>query len=254
MKELGVKKYQIVAVVDSRTSDICLVQNKKEYDIEEFQAGKTAPPFHVRCRSTIAPASGGTLAERFDRLYADDPVENKSGRTLDEMLKDLEKEVEKIQKKNKLTKYHSKLIDDLSLKWEKISQLKDINDIKAELKEVYYVGNLMDHELFSNLPKSVFIDKHSLARSFAKHGGEFSLSNALLIFDMISKPNYIADNSDKHPDSFLLYKKIENVNTSLMEGVVLPKEDGTFIIHFHRITYRKIEKLEKEGKVLYKDE
>lgn len=163
MKELGVKKYQIVAVVDSRTSDICLEQNKKEYDIEEFQAGKTAPPFHVRCRSTIAPASGGTLAERFDRLYSDDPVENKSGRTLDEMLKDLEKEAERLLPESEQShkgidrtlqisrKYiQSRIFDD---RFKKLGEDREITKIiSAKAKQI------LNHRSGTEFEDLVFID------------------------------------------------------------------------------------------------
>lgn len=37
--ELGTKKYSIVAVLDSKTSDICRHQNKKVYDLDEWKLG-----------------------------------------------------------------------------------------------------------------------------------------------------------------------------------------------------------------------
>ena len=54
-KEMGVKEYQILAVLDSRTSKICHKQDKRIYKIEEAKAGITLPPFHPFCRSTIIP-------------------------------------------------------------------------------------------------------------------------------------------------------------------------------------------------------
>ncbi len=56
IKELGGDHYEIVAVLDSRTSDICQSENHKVYSVKEYEPGRTAPPFHVRCRSTIRPA------------------------------------------------------------------------------------------------------------------------------------------------------------------------------------------------------
>ena len=54
-KATGVTQYQIVATLDSRTSEICRTLDGKVYDIEDMRAGLTAPPFHVRCRSTTVP-------------------------------------------------------------------------------------------------------------------------------------------------------------------------------------------------------
>lgn len=56
IKELGGDHYEIVAVLDSRTSEICRLENHEVYSVKEYEPGRTAPPFHVRCRSTIRPA------------------------------------------------------------------------------------------------------------------------------------------------------------------------------------------------------
>ncbi len=53
--DLDVEQYQIVATLDSITSDICRKLDGKIYDMKGFQAGVTAPPFHVWCRSTTIP-------------------------------------------------------------------------------------------------------------------------------------------------------------------------------------------------------
>lgn len=54
-KELGVEKYEIVATLDSHTSEICRGLDGKVYDMKDYEPGVTAPPFHVWCRSTTAP-------------------------------------------------------------------------------------------------------------------------------------------------------------------------------------------------------
>lgn len=53
--ELDVEKYEIVATLDHRTSEICQEMDGKVFDMKDFQAGITAPPFHVFCRSCTAP-------------------------------------------------------------------------------------------------------------------------------------------------------------------------------------------------------
>ena len=53
--ELGVEEYEIVATLDSKTSDICQSMDGQHFPMKDYQAGVTAPPFHVNCRSTTAP-------------------------------------------------------------------------------------------------------------------------------------------------------------------------------------------------------
>ena len=53
--DLGVEKYEIVATLDSKTSEICRRLDGKVFDMKDFQAGVTAPPFHPYCRTTTAP-------------------------------------------------------------------------------------------------------------------------------------------------------------------------------------------------------
>ncbi|MCD8089554.1 MAG: minor capsid protein, partial [Clostridiales bacterium] len=53
--DLGVEKYEIVATLDSHTSEICRSLDGRVYPMKDYEAGVTAPPFHVRCRSTTVP-------------------------------------------------------------------------------------------------------------------------------------------------------------------------------------------------------
>lgn len=53
--DLDVEEYEIVATLDSHTSDICRSLDGKVFKISDYKPGVTAPPFHVYCRSTTAP-------------------------------------------------------------------------------------------------------------------------------------------------------------------------------------------------------
>lgn len=53
--DLWVKKYEIVATLDSHTSQICRGLDGKVFNMKDYSVGITAPPFHVWCRSTTAP-------------------------------------------------------------------------------------------------------------------------------------------------------------------------------------------------------
>lgn len=69
-ESLGVEQYEIVATLDSHTSDICRSLDGKHFPMKDYQPGVTAPPFHVYCRSTTVPhfdENFGQIGERAAR-------------------------------------------------------------------------------------------------------------------------------------------------------------------------------------------
>ena len=101
IKELGGDHYEIVAVLDSRTSEICRLENHEVHSIKEYEPGRTAPPFHVRCRSTIRPAvKSDKPSPYFDILQNDGSVKLAAEqRSLDEIFAGWEREGEAIKEK-----------------------------------------------------------------------------------------------------------------------------------------------------------
>lgn len=81
-KELDVERYEIVAILDGHTSDICQEMDGKVFKMSEYEEGVTAPPFHVNCRSCTAPyfddefAKGERIArnEDGDTYYVPDDI------------------------------------------------------------------------------------------------------------------------------------------------------------------------------------
>lgn len=67
-KELDVENYEIVATLDSHTSEICRVMDGKVFPMDEYSPGSTAPPFHPWCRTVTVPSFednfGGQRAAR----------------------------------------------------------------------------------------------------------------------------------------------------------------------------------------------
>lgn len=53
--ELDVEQFEIVATLDSHTSEICRGMDGKHFPMAQWEVGITAPPFHVYCRSTTVP-------------------------------------------------------------------------------------------------------------------------------------------------------------------------------------------------------
>lgn len=74
-KELDVEKYEIVATLDSHTSEICQDMDGKVFPMSEYESGVTAPPFHVYCRSTTAPYFDENYGEVGERAARNDDDE-----------------------------------------------------------------------------------------------------------------------------------------------------------------------------------
>lgn len=64
---LDVDKYEIVATLDRRTSDICQDMDGQVFDMKNFEPGVTAPPFHPWCRTTTVPYFDDNFTERAAR-------------------------------------------------------------------------------------------------------------------------------------------------------------------------------------------
>ena len=53
--DLDVEKYEIVATLDSHTSEICQELDGQVREMKDYEEGVTAPPFHPWCRTTTIP-------------------------------------------------------------------------------------------------------------------------------------------------------------------------------------------------------
>lgn len=54
-KELDVEEFEIVATLDSKTSEICQEMDGKHFPMKDYEPGVTASPFHPWCRSVTVP-------------------------------------------------------------------------------------------------------------------------------------------------------------------------------------------------------
>ncbi|EGY78970.1 minor capsid protein [Peptoniphilus indolicus] len=54
-KKLGVEKYEIIATLDLKTSQICRDMDGRVFEYKDYKIGITAPPFHPNCRTTTVP-------------------------------------------------------------------------------------------------------------------------------------------------------------------------------------------------------
>lgn len=65
--DLSVERYEIIATLDSKTSEICQDMDGKTFETKDFEPGVTANPFHPWCRTTTAPYFDDNYGERIAR-------------------------------------------------------------------------------------------------------------------------------------------------------------------------------------------
>ena len=72
LTKLGVKKYQLLATLDRKTSAICRDMDKKVFDVKDAVVGINKPPLHCYCRTTTIPYIKGITDEDSSRIARND--------------------------------------------------------------------------------------------------------------------------------------------------------------------------------------
>ena len=132
IKELGGDHYEIVAVLDSRTSEICRLENHKVYPVKEYEPGRTAPPFHVRCRSTIRPAVKSDKKGKTDKADRTEEAEQISP-YLDILLNNAPVKMAK----------EKRSLDEIFAGWEREGEavLRGVKESKPEVADKVFVAD-----------------------------------------------------------------------------------------------------------------
>lgn len=132
IKELGGDHYEIVAVLDSRTSEICQSENHKIYSVKEYEPGRTAPPFHVRCRSTIRPAVKSDKKGKTDKTDRTEEAEQISP-YLDILLNNAPVKMAK----------EKRSLDEIFAGWEREGEavLRGVKESKPEVADKVFVAD-----------------------------------------------------------------------------------------------------------------
>nr|DAW50616.1 MAG TPA: minor capsid protein [Caudoviricetes sp.] len=256
IKELGGDHYEIVAVLDSRTSEICQSENHKVYSVKEYEPGRTAPPFHVRCRSTIRPAVKSDKkgkADKTDRTeeaeqispYLDILLNNapvkmaKEKRSLDEIFAGWEREGEAVLRGVKKSKTAStpsasyqEFKKDMTFVYAVSRDKDDISkqELTKMLKPHYSLGNLFNHDLFGDYSnREVIIPNHMIAYALTKHRDQIHLQEFFKIKEVIERPDFVSEDILGTNNAFLLNKKVDE-NRFIEAGI--EDKNGQFIFHF----------------------
>ena len=132
IKELGGDHYEIVAVLDSRTSEICRLENHEVHSVKEYEPGRTAPPFHVRCRSTIRPAIKSDKKGKTDKAGRTEEAEQISP-YLDILLNNAPVKMAK----------EKRSLDEIFAGWEREGEavLRGVKESKPEVTDKIFVAD-----------------------------------------------------------------------------------------------------------------
>ena len=246
IKELGGDHYEIVAVLDSRTSEICQSENHKVYPVKEYEPGRTAPPFHVRCRSTIRPAvksdkKGKTdktdrteeteqISPYLDILLNNAPVKMaKEKRSLDEIFAGWEREGEAVLRG---VKKSSKTTSDILFE-ERLPKV-------AEEKVLNYFG------FFNN--SRIVLRPERLEHILEGHS-DIGDDVEGIVHEVIKKPDMILIDHKNDNSILVLGKSLKN---SVNVVVRLSNTDfDNSIITAMRVSDKTLKRLLKKNKKIY---
>ncbi len=217
---LGVEKYEVVATLDTHTSEICQELDGRVFAMKDYQVGITAPPFHVNCRTVTVPYFDDEFTQNEKRFYRD---ENEKTRYANANMKYKEWY-------NKYIDKEEGIIDNLFNKNQKV-QYKDITKRKAniinqafnneniknialntDIKSIKVGGNKAYHKNGNIVLKENY-DNHTIRHEIAHsvdYNNKWISSNNKFIEAIQKDKEVILNNKD-------LYKDIIKNNSNLVE-------------------------------------
>lgn len=244
--ELGVEQFEIVATLDSHTSEICQELDGVVRPMSEFEPGVTAPPFHVNCRSTTVPYFDDEFS-----LGGERAARGEDGQTYyvpaDMTYRDWEKSFVGDGNKNGLQEVSG-------------SGIIKRNLIANGAVGVHYVGKI-NREIFSCISSNIATDEviitdERVAHIRERHPGDYERYVGYLT-QIVEAPDYIL--AANKPNSALLLKSFEEngKNYKLILRFVTTTEDVNYknsVITFQKVETRRYVRYTKSDKVLYKRE
>ena len=147
-QDLEVEKYQVLATLDTRTSDICQDMDGKVFDFKDYEIGTTAPPFHVNCRSVTIPYFDD---EEEGERAARDPETGKTVYVSDKMTYKEWKQKFLVEKDMK-----EEIVENGKLSPNEIKIPKnEIDKLNDKEKNIENIGNKSIIKVRGNIPKTL---------------------------------------------------------------------------------------------------
>lgn len=181
-KNLGIEEYEIVATLDTKTSEICREMDGRHFKLSDYQIGLTAPPFHPRCRTATAPFFDDEFEDEVKRAARDEngdyytvPANMKydewyrgfvegDKNTLDKLKPTKSaKKVESIRTFDGIIKIPSRSYDDIIEYIANIDDTSFNSNVKIKIgDEDNILKDIMDEVGASGLPKSISEDEFNV--------------------------------------------------------------------------------------------
>ena len=173
-QDLEVEKYQVLATLDARTSDICQDMDGKVFDFKDYEIGTTAPPFHVNCRSVTIPYFDD---EEEGERAARDPETGKTIYVSDKMTyKEWKQRFLKDNQKDRLKNDENKVIIEIEKIRKNSKIIKALEDRKIEYNEVKELDReLEEWEIISRIAGGDKTDGSCPSVAFAYIGNKNGL-------------------------------------------------------------------------------
>ena len=223
-KQMEVSKYQIIATLDDRTSDICQSMDMKVFDIKDYEVGVTAPPFHPNCRSTKVP-------------YYEDNTVTKDGRIA----------------RNESNK-NVYVSSNMSYKQYKEKFIKKEIEIARTSELPSNIMKLIEKDYGKLNNKTVILMKERLEHIRESRKNDEIVNNFLNnLDDIIKNPDYILKDP-KNTNTLWFIKKIDGINLNAVIKLALSEENKEFensiITVFALSDRRVINKIKKLTRII----
>lgn len=222
---LGVKQYEVIATLDTRTSEMCQELDGKIFDMKDYEIGATAPPFHCYCRTVTAPYFDDEFTEEEKRAYRDEDGKTEDVNSNMKYKEWKEKYVTNVGNYDKM-KANSKKSDIYSSKITKLEKIKDLSD-RSKIQTLEKYENQIVNKKVEN---AVIIDKEG--QTYLLEGNS---SNSIYIKNMENKlkGSYMTHNHPKEETqySFSAFDVSEFMETKIQK---LRGVDNKYIYEIER--------------------
>lgn len=226
-EEMGVKEYVFVAMLDSRTSEICQANDNKKYLYKDREVGVNYPPLHPNCRSTTRGYLGEEAEKQLKRRarnpltgkselidnisykeWLDKNVKNYGQESIDKSYKKVKnKASDKVQYDKYVKILGKSRVADTLEKWQEL-KYNNVNEYKLT-KYNFKLRNEAIHNP-QNIINNIDIATDKYTKYLFEGGNEQGLIKGRLINDVLgyNKDNYIKfdklikDNISLYPKRF----------------------------------------------------
>ena len=250
-EDLDVERYEIVATLDLRTSEICRDMDGKVFKMSEYRPGETAPPFHPRCRTTTVPwfedfQDGGKRAAR-------NPVTGKTEYVPENMTY---KEWYRTYVEGKTTASSKKSV--AKGRGSGIINSPDTEE-GASMMEIRSLGridtNILTKEFGKIQTDEIIVTNERLSHIKVRHPEDYELFERFGSESVTSPDLIIKDN--KNEGTVFMIKRLPDTNLNVVVRVVLETDNSKLknsVMTFYRIRERNLKKLIEKNGLLYKKE